>query len=86
MEAEVKTRRRCIKTSATRLRTYLESPQAEQATKFELVEHSDSNDQNVIAAHAEERARFEEAYFQLMASYEQRINQFESAGYSPIGQ
>ena len=38
MEAEVKTRRRCIKTSATRLRTYLESPQAEQATKFELVE------------------------------------------------
>ena len=47
---------------------------------------SDSNDQNVIAAHAEERARVEEAYFQLMASYEQRINQFESAGYSPIGQ
>ena len=30
---------------------------------------SDSNDQNVIAAHAEERTRFEEAYFQLTALY-----------------
>jgi len=34
---------------------------------------SDSNE-NVIAAHAEERARFEEAYFQLMALYSGLVN------------
>ncbi|XP_018374037.1 PREDICTED: uncharacterized protein LOC108768190, partial [Trachymyrmex cornetzi] len=37
-ETEVKTRRRSIKASATRLRTYIDSPQSEHATKFELVE------------------------------------------------
>ncbi|KYQ56128.1 hypothetical protein ALC60_04951 [Trachymyrmex zeteki] len=104
-EAEAKTRRRSIKASATRLRIYIESPQAEQATKFELVERkkkltelfrqydetqsfiecldSQSNDANVIAAHAEERARFEEAYFQLIVLYDQRISRFEQAQVIP---
>ncbi|KYQ53622.1 hypothetical protein ALC60_01863 [Trachymyrmex zeteki] len=82
-EAEAKTRRRFIKASATRLRTYIESPQSEHAPKFELVEHSESDDSNVTSAHAVERARFEEAYFQLTALYDLRISRFEQAQVIP---
>ncbi|XP_018397196.1 PREDICTED: uncharacterized protein LOC108775361 [Cyphomyrmex costatus] len=100
-ENEAKIRRRTIKASATRLRSYVESPQAEHATKFELIERkkkladlfqqfdevqssiecfdSSLDDPNTTAAHAEERARFEEAYFHLMAIYERRISQLEHA-------
>jgi len=37
-ESEAKVRRRSIKAAATRLRNYIDSPQAEHATKFELAE------------------------------------------------
>jgi len=37
-EGEAKVRRRSIKAAATRLRNYIDSPQAEHATKFELAE------------------------------------------------
>jgi len=37
-ESKAKIRRRSIKAAATRLRNYIDSPQAEHATKFELAE------------------------------------------------
>ncbi|XP_011884008.1 PREDICTED: uncharacterized protein LOC105571144 [Vollenhovia emeryi] len=83
-ENEAKTRRTTIKAVATRLKTYIESSQAQRATKFDLVElqarieclTSDTNEA-IAATHPEDRTRFEEAYFQLMSIYDQRINLIE---------
>ncbi|XP_011878981.1 PREDICTED: uncharacterized protein LOC105568157 [Vollenhovia emeryi] len=97
-ENEAKTRRTTIKAATTRLKTYIESAQAQRATEFDLVErrkklatlfvqydevqarieclNSDANEA-ITATHAEDRSRFEEAYFQLMSIYDQRINSIE---------
>jgi len=37
-ENEAKVRRRSIKAAVTRLRSYIDSPQSDHATKFELAE------------------------------------------------
>ncbi|XP_018306980.1 uncharacterized protein, partial [Mycetomoellerius zeteki] len=100
-ESEAKIKRRSIKAAATRLKNYLDSPQAEQATKFELIarkskltslfeqfdevqsrieclESAEQENAQVTAAHAEERARFEDAYFSVVSLYDRRINLVEN--------
>lgn len=97
-ESEAKTKRKSIKATATRLRTFLDSTQAQHVSKFELIERrkklaslfeqydevqsrievlTTEGDSSTSAIHAEDRARFEEAYFQLMSLYDQRISLHE---------
>ncbi|XP_018398721.1 PREDICTED: uncharacterized protein LOC108776532, partial [Cyphomyrmex costatus] len=98
---EAKVKRRTIKASATRLQSYLESPQSAHASKFELAERKkkladlfeqydeiqsrlelldvNNEDPGVVAAHTEDRARFEESYYRLMALYEQRLSSFDQS-------
>ncbi|KYN09793.1 hypothetical protein ALC57_18086 [Trachymyrmex cornetzi] len=77
--SEAKLKRRTIKASATRLQTYLESPQSVHASKFELAEHINNDDPGAVTAHADERARFEESYYRLMALYEQRLSHIDQS-------
>lgn len=97
-ESEAKTKRRSIKATATRLRNFIEFPQAQHVSKFELIERrkklaslfeqydevqsrievlTTESDSSTLATHAEDRARFEEAYFELMSLYDQHINLLE---------